>query len=77
MISSKELLTNAMQLPEKERAEIAHHLLLSLETDDFDDNEIATAWQEEVESRLKRVADGNYTAHDWREAMNEVRQSLR
>jgi len=47
MSSSNEVLTQALRLSESERADIAHRLLLSLEPDDFKDDEVAAAWQAE------------------------------
>jgi putative addiction module component (TIGR02574 family) len=77
MVSSTEVMAHAMKLPEKERADLAHQLLLSLEPEDFDDNEIASAWQHEIESRLKKIADGNFHAQPSREAVAEIRQQLK
>ena len=76
-MTSTEVLTNAMQLPEKDRAEIAHQLLLSLEPEAFGDDEIASAWQQEIEARMEKVVSGKYQAHDWREALKEIRQNLK
>ena len=76
MISSIEVLSQAMQLSEKERATVAHQLLLSLEPENLDDDEIASAWQQEIEARLKRIADGTFQAHDWRQAVAEIRNEL-
>lgn len=77
MNSPTDVLTQAMQLPEKERANIAHQLLLSLEPEVFDDDEIASAWQQEIEARLQKISDGSYQAHDWRQAVQEIRQELK
>jgi predicted sugar kinase len=77
MTTSNDVLTHAMQLPEKERAAIAHQLLLSLEPEVFDDDEIAAAWQQEIESRLQKIAAGTFQVHDWRQAIQEIRQELK
>jgi hypothetical protein len=65
-----------MKLPEKDRAAIAHELLLSLDTEAGDDD-VASAWQEEIEGRLHKIAQGRHQTHDWREAVREVRQELK
>jgi len=70
-------LTQALRLSESERADIAHRLLLSLEPDDFKDDEVAAAWQTEIESRLRKIATGNFHAHDWRHAIQEIRQEMK
>ena len=67
----------AMQLPPKDRAELAHRLLLSLEPEDHDDDDAPTVWAEEIDARLQKIAAGNYEAHDWREAIEKVRGELR
>lgn len=77
MVSSSEVMANAMKLPEKERADLAHQLLLSLEPEDFDDKEIAAAWQHEIEARLQKIADGTFHAQPSREAVAEIRQQLK
>jgi ABC-type histidine transport system ATPase subunit len=72
-----DVLTIAMQLPEKDRAAIAHQLLLSLEPEVFDDDEITSAWQTEIESRLHKIADGKHQSHDGRQALQEIRAELK
>jgi hypothetical protein len=77
MISSQELLSHAIQLSVEARADIVHQLLLSLEPEEFGDDEIAAAWQQEIEARLQKIASGNFQAHDWRQALQEIRQELK
>ena len=77
MSSPTDVLTQAMQLPLEARADIAHQLLLSLEPEEFGDDEVAAAWQQEIETRLQKIASGNFLAHDWRQALQEIRQELK
>jgi hypothetical protein len=77
MTAPADVLTLAMQLPEDERAAIAHELLLSLEPEGFDDDEISSAWQKEIETRLQKIADGKHQSHDWRQALQEIRAELK
>ncbi len=77
MISSSELLRNAMQLPESERAELVRQLILTLEPDWLNEQEFGAAWQKEIDSRLHKIADGSHQTHDWREAIREIRQELK
>jgi hypothetical protein len=77
MTPSNEVFASVMQLPEQERADLAHRLLLSLEPEEFRDDEIAAAWQQEIEARLQKIASGTFQAHDWRQALQEIRQELR
>jgi putative addiction module component (TIGR02574 family) len=77
MTAPTDVLTLAMKLPEKERATIAHELLLSLEPEVFDDDEVSAAWQQEIESRLQKMADGRHQTHDWRQTLQEIRAELK
>jgi hypothetical protein len=75
MSVANEILNRALELPDTERAAIAHRLLLSLEPEDFDpDSE--SAWVEEIDSRLERIDRGEYSASDGRDAVARIRQSL-
>jgi putative addiction module component (TIGR02574 family) len=75
MNAANDLMDLAMQLPPDERASLAHQLLLSLEPASSDTDHEA-AWAAEIEARLARVEQGNYSASDWREALARIRQSL-
>jgi putative addiction module component (TIGR02574 family) len=71
-----ELLTQALALPEADRAELANRLLLSLEPDEDDLNHDA-AWAEEIERRRQAFDRGETTASPWREAMGRIEQEIR
>jgi putative addiction module component (TIGR02574 family) len=58
-----DLLTDALALPARERAKIAHELLLSL--DDGADADAAEAWVAELEQRAGEVRSGTTTTEDW------------
>lgn len=77
MVSPSEVLTQAMKLSTKDRAAIAHQLLLSLEPEDSSDEAVTNAWQQEVNERLQKIADGTFTAHDWRSTICEIRRELK
>jgi hypothetical protein len=77
MTTTDEIVAKAMQLSEKERASVAHQLLLSLDSEDVDEDDIASAWQEEIETRLQKIADGKHHTQNWREALAEVRRDLK
>lgn len=68
-----DLLHQALQLPQPERAELAHELLLSLESGPPDPGSEA-AWRAELEARLARVESGQFAARDWREALADIRR---
>jgi putative addiction module component (TIGR02574 family) len=58
-----DLLSNALALPARERAKIAHELLLSL--DDGADGDAAEAWVAELEQRAREVRSGSVATEDW------------
>lgn len=58
-----DLLTNALALPARERAKIAHELLLSLDGDS--DADAAEAWVAELEKRAAEVRSGSVATEDW------------
>lgn len=58
-----DLLTSALALPVRERAKIAHELLLSL--DDGADADAAEAWVAELERRAREVRSGSVATEDW------------
>lgn len=58
-----DLLTNALALPVRERAKIAHELLLSL--DEGADADAAEAWVAELEKRAAEVRSGSVATEDW------------
>jgi hypothetical protein len=86
-----DLLTQALQLPEQERAALtrqllfsleaehlttlARHLWLNVETGDWDSNNEA-AWAKELEARMAGIDEGRYSARDWRDALADMRKSL-
>lgn len=58
-----DLLSTALALPARERARIAHELLLSL--DDGADADAAEAWVAELEQRAREVRSGAVATEDW------------
>jgi putative addiction module component (TIGR02574 family) len=58
-----DLLTNALALPVRERARLAHELLLSL--DDGADADAADAWVAELEQRAHDVRSGAVATEEW------------
>ncbi len=76
MAIDSDLLARALEMPVRQRAELARRLLLSLETADFD-ADVEEAWAEEIEARLAAVDRGDSVPVDWRPAINRIRRSIR
>jgi putative addiction module component (TIGR02574 family) len=70
-----DLLTNALALPVRERAKIAHELLLSL--DDGVDADAAEAWVAELEQRAHEVRSGSVATEDWETVKARLTQRWR
>jgi putative addiction module component (TIGR02574 family) len=58
-----DLLSDALALPARERAKIAHELLISL--DEGADADAAEAWVAELEQRAGEVRSGAAATEDW------------
>jgi hypothetical protein len=75
MSTCNDILAQALGLPVEDRALLARDLLVSLESEGFDDDAEA-AWAREIEARSEAVARGEFTATDWRESVERIRQEL-
>jgi hypothetical protein len=75
MSDAVEILNAAMGLNAEERAEVAHRLLLSLETETFDDD-VDQAWAAEIQRRLQAIRQGDVALRDWDEALSDIRRSI-
>lgn len=69
-----ELLQKALALPENERAELAGNLIASL--DSTVDQDVDTAWQQEVVRRLYDVQSGTVKTISWEEVQQKGRTLL-
>lgn len=70
-----DILELALQLPMKQRAALSRQLLLSLEPESCDADD-ETLWTAEIEARLSRTEKDNFTASDWRNSLDRIRQSI-
>lgn len=75
IMSTEELLAEALRLPRAERARVVEELLASLE-EPADD--VAAAWAAELERRSREVAEGRVPTVAWdtvrAEILNEIEQ---
>lgn len=80
MSTVNDVFAQALALPMPERAALAKQLLHSLDPEDPDleaeDPDVEEAWEKEILARSDAVHRGDYTARDWREALDEIRKQL-
>ncbi len=65
----------ALSLPRKSRADLAHRLLVSLE-DEPAAPEIEDAWKNTAERRFENLKKGQTTGRDAKKAVREARKRL-
>jgi putative addiction module component (TIGR02574 family) len=73
-IDRKRFEKEAMQLPPKERARLAEHLIASL--DQTDDTETERLWLEEAERRYNGYKAGHISTRPAKDVLRDVRKSL-
>lgn len=74
MPDSKKLLSEVLDLPEHERAEIAAKLLESLDPDDTED--VDGAWAVEIERRCAALDSGEAVTSDWEEFRARIERDV-
>lgn len=73
-MNAKQLRDAALSLSRKDRADLAHDLLRSL--DGPAEPEAEAAWLAELESRATNLAEGTVVPVDWEDARRRIRQRL-
>lgn len=68
---SKQILENALALPESDRADIAASLIRSL--DDGQDDDAEALWAAEIRRRIQSVDDGSAKLIPWEDVLTEMR----
>ena len=69
-MDSRQLLTEALRLPDNERAALAGELIQSLDTEV--DSDAEAAWSIEIRTRLDRIDAGNAKTISWAEARRRI-----
>lgn len=69
-----ELLKQALELPEVDRANLALELIASVES--FDDPAAEAKWLREVEERARRVRAEGSKGDDWRTVRSRIEKKL-
>jgi putative addiction module component (TIGR02574 family) len=69
------ILTQALQMPPKERAAVAARLIASLGTEmDWD---VEVAWQQEVQRRIAEIDKREVVCLPWEQALQRLRENSR
>ena len=68
--SAKEILDQALEMPENDRAAIAERLLASL--DAKPDRNVEEAWQQEIQRRLSELDRGDVECVPWEEVRSRM-----
>jgi putative addiction module component (TIGR02574 family) len=78
MASSKDVLAQALTLPLKQRARIAHELIVSLdEAPPEDPSEVAKAWDDEIVRRVEDLKAGRAAAVPWSAVKKDMDRAIR
>ena len=62
-MTAKNVFSDALTLPRRERAKLAHELLVSLDAQE--DPGAAEAWLVEIDRRAREVEDGTAVLEEW------------
>jgi hypothetical protein len=73
--TAQKICVDALSLPRKTRAEIAHRLLVSLE-EQLPSREVEAAWKTTARKRLANIKSGKTTCRDVKAAVDEARKKL-
>ncbi len=71
--ATRDLLTQALELPLDERAEMAAELLESL---DAAEDGVETAWATEIQERVAAARAGELESTDWRTVLDRVHEEV-
>jgi len=71
---SHQLLSEALRLPEKDRAELASMIIASL--DEPADPDAESAWAEEIARRIQEFEKDPSRAEDWEAVKARIQQKL-
>jgi len=76
--SAQQVLDDALELSDEERAELAYSLLRTLDGEDAEEaeEEVARAWNETALKRAEDLLEGRVKAIPWEEAEAELRDRL-
>lgn len=74
-ITIEELTSELIQLPKRERLEIARFLLF-LDNHPPDTSDVCSSWETEIKDRVRAVDDGTAVGIDYDDALKQIRARL-
>lgn len=74
MTETERLLTEALNLPEQDRADLAVRLLESL--DGHADDDVDATWAKEIERRCAALDSGEAVSSDWNEVRDRIEREI-
>jgi putative addiction module component (TIGR02574 family) len=74
MKAARELLAEVLELPPRERAEVAARILDSL--DEGSDSDVDEAWARELERRAEAVDSGEVVTTDWNVLRERIEREI-
>jgi len=75
MSDAGDVFSQALDLPDSQRADLAYRLMLSLEPAELED-QAEDRWAAEIAARQELIRRGDYTAYDWQETVHRIRTRL-
>lgn len=72
--TAEQLLSEALELPERDRADVAARLIESLDREK--DEEVDAAWAEEIERRCADRDAGRTTGADWEQVRERIEREI-
>jgi len=70
-VLTDKMTNDALSLPEKERAKLAHELIVSL--DEHLDSDAGNAWEREICRRVKEIKDRTAKGRPAEQVLSEIR----
>lgn len=70
---SEALISDALQMPDEDRAMIAERLIASLDHEFDKDAELA--WQKEIQTRIDKIDKGEVTCVPWEQMRTRLRKN--
>ncbi len=71
-VRAKNVLADGLELPEKQRRDVAIQLLVSLDHDDCTPQEVEDSWNAEIKRRIEETDSGKVKPIPWAQAKRQI-----